>query len=110
MKVQPNEAALKGDNQARRMRWRKEDEKTNYFCIGAIRSPFAVHGDERVSSVCCDDDLSIDHERSVHELHHLIVLLLSVPRYVSDRMPHNSLLCSGVQCCDLVRPLRLGSL
>jgi hypothetical protein len=29
--------------------------------------------------MCRHNDLSIDHERCVHELHHLNVLLLSVP-------------------------------
>jgi len=60
--------------------------------------------------MCRHNDLSIDHERCVHELHHFNVLLLSVPRYVSDRMPNYILLCSRVQCCDLVWPLRLGPL
>ena len=40
--------------------------------------------------------MPIDHERSVHELHNVNVLLLSVPRCVSDRMPNYSRLCSRV--------------
>jgi len=54
--------------------------------------------------------MPIDDERSVHELHYVNVLLLSVPRCVSDRMPNYSRLCSRVQCRDVVWPLRLGSL
>lgn len=52
----------------------------------------------------------IDDERSVHELRYLNVLFMSVPRYVSDRMPTYSLRGGYVQCRDLVRQLRLGSL
>jgi hypothetical protein len=66
-------------------------EESSYFSIGT-RSSGCVFSDGR--SVCsnlrCDDvDLSVDHERPVHELHHLSVLLLSVP------VPAGNVLLSG---------------
>ncbi len=45
------------------------------------------------SNLCCNDvDLCNDHERSVHELHHSSVLLLSVPS-VTCCCPAVTMLC-----------------
>ena len=46
----------------------------------ALVAAFSVMGACVSGNLCCDDDnLCSDDERSVHELHHVNVLLLSVP-------------------------------
>jgi hypothetical protein len=53
-----------------------KNEKNSCLSIRAIRGAFAVRSDERSS--CEREHVSSDDLRSVHELHHLNVLLLSV--------------------------------
>ena len=53
-----------------------KNEKNSCLSIRAIRGAFAVRSDERSS--CEHEHVSSDDLRSVHELHHLNVLLLSV--------------------------------
>jgi hypothetical protein len=60
---------------------RRTNEKSSCFFIRAIRGAFAVRSNK--CSSCYYQHVSGDELRSVHELHHLIVLLLSVPRHVA---------------------------
>ena len=57
-------------------------EKNSHFSIGtSVGGCIFSDGRSVGGNMCCDhDDLCCDHERSVHELHHVNVLLLSVPR------------------------------
>jgi len=57
-------------------------EKNSHFSIGtSVGGCIFSDGRSVGGNVCGDhDDLSVNHERSVHELHHVNVLLLSVPR------------------------------
>jgi hypothetical protein len=59
-------------------------EESSYFSIGTSSSGCIFSDGRSVSSnLCCNDlDLCNDHERSVHELHHSSVLLLSGSSYV----------------------------
>jgi hypothetical protein len=54
-------------------------EKNSHFSIGTGSCGCIFSDGRRVSgNLCCDDDnLCCDDERSVHELHHVNVLLLS---------------------------------
>ena len=55
-------------------------EKNSHFSIGTgSRGCIFSDGRSVSGNLCCDhDDLSVNHERSVHELRHVNVLLLSV--------------------------------
>jgi hypothetical protein len=59
-------------------------EENSHFSIGTGSGGCILSDGRRVGgNVCCNDDhLCCDHERSVHELHHVNVLLLSVPGHV----------------------------
>jgi hypothetical protein len=58
-----------------------------------------------------DDDLRVDDERSVHELHHFNVLLSvpnSVPNSVSNSVPNSNTVSdnlsdNGIMCRDLLQ-------
>jgi hypothetical protein len=54
-------------------------EENSHFSIGTGSCGCILSDGRRVSgNMCCDNnDLCCDHERSVHELHHVNVLLLS---------------------------------
>jgi hypothetical protein len=58
-----------------------QDEENSHFSIGTSSCGCIFSDGRSVSgNLCCNDDcLSIDHERSVHQLRHVNVLLLSVP-------------------------------